>query len=42
MIVDDVQIRVKAGDGGDGAVAFNKNLMTLGPVGGNGGNGGSI
>ncbi len=42
MIVDDVKIKVVSGDGGDGAVAFNKNLMSLGPVGGNGGNAGSI
>src|SRR3990170_7108755 len=42
MIVDDVKIKVQAGNGGDGAVAFNKNLMSLGPVGGNGGNAGRI
>ncbi|HCI05638.1 TPA: GTPase ObgE [Patescibacteria group bacterium] len=42
MIVDDVKIKVIAGSGGDGAVAFNKNLMEQGPVGGTGGNAGSI
>ncbi len=42
MLIDNVKIKVKAGDGGRGAVAFNKNKMALGPVGGNGGNGGSI
>ncbi len=42
MLIDNVIIRAKAGDGGDGAVAFNKTKMALGPVGGNGGNGGSI
>ncbi|MEK7609279.1 MAG: GTPase ObgE, partial [Patescibacteria group bacterium] len=42
MLIDDVKIRIKAGDGGRGAVAFNKNLMSLGPVGGDGGDGGSI
>jgi GTP-binding protein len=42
MLVDDVTIRVKAGDGGKGAVAFNKNLMSLGPAGGSGGKGGSV
>ena len=42
MLIDDVTIRIKAGDGGRGAVAFNKNLMSLGPAGGDGGNGGSI
>lgn len=42
MLIDDITIRVKAGNGGRGAVAFNKNKMMLGPVGGNGGRGGSI
>ncbi|MBI4120315.1 MAG: GTPase ObgE [Parcubacteria group bacterium] len=42
MLIDDVIIKVRAGDGGQGAVAFNKNLMSLGPVGGDGGQGGSI
>jgi len=42
MLIDDVKIRVIAGWGGKGAVAFNKNLMSLGPVGGSGGKGGSV
>ena len=42
MFIDDVTIKVEAGNGGRGAVAFNKNLMSLGPTGGSGGNGGSI
>ena len=42
MLIDDVKIKVSAGDGGKGAVAFNKNLMSLGPTGGTGGGGGSI
>jgi len=42
MLIDDVTIKVSAGSGGNGAVAFNKNLMSLGPVGGSGGKGGSI
>jgi len=42
MFIDDVEVKIKAGDGGKGAVAFNKNLMSLGPVGGSGGKGGSI
>ncbi len=42
MLIDDVTIRVKAGNGGTGKVAFNKNLMSLGPAGGTGGKGGSI
>ena len=42
MLIDDVTIRVKAGDGGRGAVAFDKNKMALGPAGGSGGDGGNI
>ncbi len=42
MFIDDVKIRVKAGKGGDGTVAFNSAKMSLGPTGGRGGNGGSI
>ncbi|MDR3581764.1 MAG: GTPase ObgE [Candidatus Pacebacteria bacterium] len=42
MLIDDVKIRVSAGHGGKGAVAFNKTLMSLGPAGGSGGLGGSI
>jgi GTP-binding protein len=41
MLIDDVTIKVSAGNGGKGAVAFNKNKMSLGPAGGSGGNGGS-
>ena len=42
MLIDDVIIKVEAGNGGRGAVAFNKNLMSLGPTGGSGGLGGSV
>lgn len=42
MLIDDVVISVSAGNGGKGKVAFNKNLMELGPTGGTGGNGGSV
>src|SRR3989344_839029 len=42
MLIDDVTIKVKAGSGGTGKVAFNKNLMSLGPAGGTGGKGGSV
>lgn len=42
MLIDDVIIKVKAGGGGRGAVAFDKNKMALGPAGGSGGNGGSV
>lgn len=42
MLVDEVTIRVEAGRGGDGAVAFNTVRLSLGPTGGDGGRGGSI
>ena len=42
MLIDDVIIKVKAGDGGKGAVAFNRNMMSLGPVGASGGKGGDV
>ncbi|MEA2007394.1 MAG: GTPase ObgE [Patescibacteria group bacterium] len=42
MLVDDVTIELAAGNGGGGLVAFNKNMMSLGPTGGSGGNGGNI
>lgn len=42
MLIDDVTVRISAGRGGKGAVAFNKNLMSLGPAGGSGGKGGSV
>ncbi|MBI3442251.1 MAG: GTPase ObgE [Candidatus Sungbacteria bacterium] len=42
MFIDDITIKVKAGSGGKGAVAFNKNLMSLGPAGGSGGSGGNL
>ncbi|MFH0712348.1 MAG: GTPase ObgE [Candidatus Jorgensenbacteria bacterium] len=42
MLIDDIKIKVAAGNGGRGAVAFNRNLMSLGPTGGMGGAGGSI
>lgn len=42
MLVDELTIRVKAGAGGAGTVAFSKNKLELGPTGGTGGSGGSI
>lgn len=42
MIIDDVVVSIKAGDGGDGLAVFSKTKMSQGPTGGNGGNGGSV
>jgi GTPase len=42
MIVDDVKITVKAGDGGNGLATFSRTRLTLGPTGGSGGSGGNI
>jgi GTP-binding protein len=42
MLIDDVTIAATSGNGGKGAVAFNKNMMSLGPAGGSGGNGGNV
>lgn len=42
MLTDEVKIKVSAGKGGDGAVAFNKTKMSLGPTGGRGGDGGNV
>jgi GTP-binding protein len=42
MLIDDVRIRISAGHGGKGSVAFNKTKMNLGPAGGSGGKGGSV
>ncbi|MEK7598729.1 MAG: Obg family GTPase CgtA, partial [Patescibacteria group bacterium] len=42
MLTDEVKIKVHAGKGGNGVVAFNKTKMSLGPTGGRGGNGGNV
>lgn len=42
MLIDSVAIKVSAGKGGAGAVAFSKIKMSLGPTGGGGGRGGSV
>ena len=44
MLVDNITLLVKAGNGGNGAATFLRNSMTAkgGPNGGNGGNGGNI
>ena len=42
MLTDEVKIKVFAGRGGNGVVAFNKIKMNLGPTGGTGGKGGNV
>lgn len=42
MLIDNVNIKINAGHGGKGAVAFNKGLKSRGPSGGSGGRGGDI
>lgn len=42
MLIDDVTIRLQAGNGGKGAAAFQKVRLMQGPTGADGGNGGSI
>lgn len=42
MLVDEVTIKLEAGAGGHGAVAFNKTRLNLGPTGADGGRGGSM
>lgn len=42
MLIDEISIKVSGGHGGRGAVAFNKNMKSLGPTGARGGNGGNV
>lgn len=42
MFIDNITIKIAGGNGGKGAVAFNKNMMSLGPTGASGGNGGNV
>jgi GTP-binding protein len=42
MIIDDVTINVKAGNGGNGVVRFARAKFDQGPTGGNGGRGGNV
>jgi GTP-binding protein len=42
MLIDEVKIKLRGGNGGSGCVAFNKNKFERGPTGGDGGNGGSV
>ena len=42
MLIDDIKINVKAGDGGRGLATFSKIKFVKGPTGGNGGIGGNV
>ncbi len=42
MLIGEVNLEAGGGNGGKGAVAFNKNMMALGPAGGSGGKGGDV
>ena len=42
MLVDDITLRLEAGHGGNGAVAFNKVRLMQGPTGADGGRGGNV
>lgn len=42
MLIDDVTITVRSGNGGNGRVDFNRTKMSLGPTGGRGGKGGDV
>lgn len=42
MLVDEMTIRLTAGNGGKGRAAFNKVKLMQGPSGGDGGHGGNI
>ncbi len=42
MLIDDITIKIRAGHGGRGRVAFNSNMNSLGPTGADGGNGGNV
>ncbi len=42
MLIDEITLRLEAGSGGRGAVAFSKVRLTRGPNGGDGGRGGNV
>lgn len=42
MLIDEVKIKIRAGKGGNGVVAFDTSKFAQGPTGGNGGNGGNV
>lgn len=42
MLIDEVQLKVKGGDGGDGICSYKNAKMERGPTGGDGGRGGDV
>lgn len=42
MLIDEVKIKISAGKGGDGIVAFDRSKFSQGPSGGRGGDGGNV
>lgn len=42
MLIDEVELKIKGGDGGDGVASFKNALMEQGPTGGDGGQGGEV
>ena len=42
MLIDNIKIKVAGGTGGNGIVAFSKEMMCSGPTGGDGGDGGNV
>lgn len=42
MLIDEVKVKIRGGNGGDGIASFKNPMMTYGPTGGDGGNGGDV
>ena len=42
FVVDEAEVRVEAGDGGNGTIGFRREISMGGPDGGDGGDGGSV
>lgn len=42
MLIDEVKLQIKGGDGGNGVASFKNAMMARGPTGGDGGDGGNV
>jgi GTP-binding protein len=42
MLIDEVKLKIKGGDGGNGVVSYKNAMMERGPTGGDGGRGGDV